>query len=384
MNWWKVGRSLIKHLLFIGSAVFLYVYPNPILLALQIISVMYFFYHIGKKEIHYDHIATFSEQSSTICWIKRTSDLKIVWMNQYCRQVFGEIINKTDADFFLNKEEAIQTRINDEAVINSCLPFKGVEKITVLSDKIQYWLVYKYLLKNNELACIAIDVTNIKTLEEELRRSNEDLMNFAYIASHDLKSPLRGINNLVTWIEEDIASLQDVTLHVDKIKTRIKRMDSLIDGLLEYSKIGRTKIDKEWVEVNEIIDNLDIEVVTRTNLPKIHAQKTHITQVFANLIENAVKHHPDPVKAQVKVECYEFNDYYLFSVEDNGVGIAPEYRNKIFQIFQTLQSKDKTEGTGMGLTIVKKIIEQNKGCSIWVENLVSSGAKFTFQWPKNN
>lgn len=229
---------------------------------------------------------------------------------------------------------------------------------------------------------------SLNVMSEKLKKSFSELDNYAYVVSHDLKVPLRGIYNLAHWMEEDYGNELSPEMHkyLDKLKGRVERMESLINGLLEYSKIGRTIQPLEEVNMNELLTDIvdsivpeDIEVRLSNNLPVIFTERLRIQQVFSNLISNAVKYKGEK-SGLITITSKEVPDGYEFTVEDNGVGISPEYHNKIFGLFQTLREKHEVESTGIGLSIVKKIIEDKKG-SIRVVSNEGEGAAFIFKWP---
>ncbi|VAW86681.1 hypothetical protein MNBD_GAMMA17-586 [hydrothermal vent metagenome] len=225
---------------------------------------------------------------------------------------------------------------------------------------------------------------------EMLARSNRELDQFAYVTSHDLKAPLRAIANLSQWIEEDIGeqlndeSRQQMVL----LRSRVQRMDALIQGILDYSRVGRVAEESETVEVSalleEIIDSIDpppgFTVAVAAGMPVIETQRIRLQQVFANLIGNAIKYREqDDGRVDVSVE--DIGEFYRFSISDNGPGIAAEHHEKIFGIFQTLQARDKIESTGVGLTLVKKIVE-DQGGEISIDSSLGNGAVFHFTWCK--
>lgn len=222
-----------------------------------------------------------------------------------------------------------------------------------------------------------------------LEKRNQELDQFAYVASHDLKAPLRAIANLSGWIEEDLSEvLTDETRHqMDLLRGRVHRMEALINGLLQFSRVGRLGTDKSLVSVGsilaEIIDSLapppsfTIEI---TPMPTITTEKLALEQVFANLISNAIKHHPRQ-DGKIQISVQESESYYEFFVADDGKGIALEYHDKVFAIFQTLEARDKSENTGIGLAIVKKIVE-NQGGQIQLTSQEGQGAIFSFTWLK--
>lgn len=223
-----------------------------------------------------------------------------------------------------------------------------------------------------------------------LKRSNEELDQFAHIVSHDLKAPLRGISNVVTWIEEDHKEelTPKVSEYMELIKGRVIRAENLIEGLLSYAKADREEIEKEEIALNSLVkevldtlpdmDHVKLEIA---DLPVIHGEKLWLFQIFSNLIGNAVKHNEKPGPA-VKIYYEEQPDHYEFFIEDNGSGIEKHYQRRIFTIFQTLKDRDSFESTGVGLAIVKKIIETKKQ-HINVVSAPGKGSVFSFTWSKD-
>ncbi len=227
-------------------------------------------------------------------------------------------------------------------------------------------------------------------LFRQVESINRELKDFASIVSHDLKAPLRGIKTLANWISTDYADKldKDGREQIDLLSGRVDWMHQLIEGVLEYSRVGRTK--EEWVQVNlsqvvpKVIEMIappeNITITIENKLPTIECEPTRIMQVFQNLLGNAVKYMDKP-NGQIKVGCVQEDSFWKFSVSDNGPGIEEKHFEKIFQIFQTLSPREDSESTGVGLTIIKKIVELYGG-KIWVESKVGEGSTFFFTLPK--
>jgi two-component system, LuxR family, sensor kinase FixL len=241
------------------------------------------------------------------------------------------------------------------------------------------------------------DITESKKAEafktqllEQLASANQELKDFAYVVSHDLKAPLRGIKTIADWITTDYADKldNDGKEQLSLLANRVDRMHNLIDGILQYSRIGRIEEEKVQLNLNklvpEIIDMLappeNITITIEKELPSIECEQTRITQVFQNLLSNAIKYMDKP-KGQIKVGCVEENNFWKFNVTDNGPGIDEKYFEKIFKIFQTLTPRDEFESTGIGLTVIKKIVELYKG-KVWLQSKVGEGTTFFFTLPK--
>jgi PAS domain S-box-containing protein len=228
-------------------------------------------------------------------------------------------------------------------------------------------------------------------LNAELKARNLELDQFAYVASHDLKAPLRAIASLSEWVEEDLADQlpEENKRQIHLLRSRVYRMESLINGLLRYSRIGRLHIPIETVDVKalleEIIDTLvpppTFTITIGSDMPIIKTRRLALQQVLTNLLDNAHKHHPHP-NGNVDVSVTDRGRWYEFVIKDDGGGIDPKYHEKIFTIFQTLQSRDAKEGTGIGLAIIKKILD-TEGGSIRLESKEGEGATFRFTWLKS-
>jgi signal transduction histidine kinase len=228
---------------------------------------------------------------------------------------------------------------------------------------------------------------NLRRIMTELQSRNEELNKFAYVVSHDLKAPLRGIHNIVNWIEEDFGAELSPRLkeYLEIIPQRTKRMENLINGLLDYARVNK-KTDSEMTDVAELVQQIVQDIVPGdfsvqiAQLPDIFTERLKLEQVFANLISNAVKFSL-PAKGSIEISYRDLANHYEFSVKDAGTGIDPEYHTRIFEMFQTLREKDDKESTGIGLAIIKKILDE-LNCSIRINSQVGKGAEFIFTWPR--
>ena len=231
---------------------------------------------------------------------------------------------------------------------------------------------------------------DLERANRALQRSNADLEQFAYVASHDLRAPLRGIASLSDWLEEDLGEriTPAVRKHIETLRGRVGRLDALITGIATYSRAGRREEEIETIAVADVVrDAIDlsvpagnVEVHVDTPLPTVRSQRTPLQQVFLNLVSNAVKHGVAG-GGKIEIGCADAGKYWRFSVRDDGPGIAHEYQERIFGLFQRLKSRDEVEGTGIGLALVKKLVERHGG-RVWVDSSLGQGATFSFTWPK--
>ncbi|NTW99344.1 MAG: PAS domain S-box protein [Geobacteraceae bacterium] len=227
-------------------------------------------------------------------------------------------------------------------------------------------------------------------LVKGLNDANRELKEFAYVVSHDLKAPLRAIGSLSSWLYTDYADKIDETgrEQLEMLVGRVKRMHDLIEGILQYSRIGRVKEDVVMVDLGEVIGQAiemvsppgHIRVEVKGGLPKVKGDRTRMQQVFQNLLSNAVKY-MDKEEGMIEIGSREAPEEWEIYVKDNGPGIEEKYHEKIFQIFQTLSPRDERESTGIGLTIVKKIVE-GYGGEVKVVSEVGKGSEFRVKLPK--
>lgn len=227
-------------------------------------------------------------------------------------------------------------------------------------------------------------------LMNELESANEELRSFAYVVSHDLKAPLRAIGALADWLSTDYADKfnDEGKEHMRLLVNRVHRMGNLIDGILQYSRVGRVRealvsVDLGQV-VREVIDLLsppaNVTISVENSLPVIIAEPTRIQQIFQNLLSNAIKYADKP-QCKIRIACSDEGEHWKLSITDNGPGIESRHFEKIFQLFQTLAPRDRIESTGVGLALVKKIVEIYGG-HIWIESTIGEGSTFFFTLPQ--
>jgi PAS domain S-box-containing protein len=253
--------------------------------------------------------------------------------------------------------------------------------------------------KKSYMVAIARNITEHKKAEqkqaellEKVESINRELNDFAYIVSHDLKAPLRGIKTLANWISTEYRNKLDNAgkEQIDLLCRRVQSMHNLIDGVLQYSRVGCIKQAKTKINLDELIPEVIdmvappdyIEITIENELPVIEFEKTRILQVFQNLLSNAVKYMDKP-QGRIRIGCVEENGFWKFSIADNGPGIEEKHFDRIFRIFQTISSHDEYESTGVGLTVVKKIVELYGG-KIYVQSQVGKGSTFFFTLPKQD
>jgi signal transduction histidine kinase len=248
-------------------------------------------------------------------------------------------------------------------------------------------------LEEREIALRELNRTLEQRVQQrtiELERSNHELDQFAAVASHDLKAPLRGMKQLITWIAEDANEYLPAPsqAHLAKLQGRVQRMEKLLNDLLDYARVGRERHSAAWVNIGALVVDVTEMLAPPTGFivkvcgetPIMYTERVPLETVFRNLIGNAIKHHHHPAEGYVEICALTQQEFVEFTIKDNGPGIASEFHQRIFEIFQTLKPRDQVEGSGMGLAVVKKSIELQGG-TIQVESVVGNGTCFRFTWP---
>ena len=323
---------------------------------------------------------------------------KVEWVNSSFEIMSGyskkELIGIKPGNLLQGAESNPETIDYLKNQISKGQPF-NCEIVNYSKSGEKYWVkIQGQALYNNRgeivrYFAIEENVTNKKLLENQreelvvsLAKTNKELEDYAQIVSHDLKSPLRSIHSLISWIKEDSEkAFSDQTLqYFSMIQNKVEKMDYLIQGILTYSKIDKEELTQESINTHQIIQSIinmihipnHISITIKNQLPMLHADRYRIQQLFQNIIGNAVNYIEEEV-GLVEVASEEFDDYYIFSIKDNGVGIAKEHHEKIFNTFQSYTKSDNS--TGLGLAIVKKVVDAYNG-KIWVDSELGKGSTF--------
>jgi PAS domain S-box-containing protein len=337
-------------------------------------------------------------------FVKEAENLSFVRLNKFGEELIGvseaDMLGKSDFDFFPH-EQAIHFVERDREVLRAGGAASIIEEpITTMAKGKRMLRTHKVAVhdaqgKPNYLLGISEDITELKQAEElnqkymdDLQRAYRNLDQFAYVISHDLKAPMRGIRNLTDWIVEDLQGKvpESVESHIKMLQDRTEKLERLINGVLEYSRSGRRKGAAEQVDtallVPEVAELAGIRepfrIVVPAQMPVISTDKLLLAQVMTNLILNAVQHHDNP-EGKVLVTGNVLNDEWVeFMVSDDGPGIPAEMQERIFQLFYTQDGKG--QGSGIGLAIVKKIVEDQGGV-IKIKSALGKGTEFRFTWP---
>lgn len=328
-------------------------------------------------------------EKKTLLWDGYSADIFGFDANEKLGRDEQPVINIiAEDDPGITREQVLQ-RLKDGLEIDGDyrIPFPGGKDIWVhVQGKADRWKDGKPLAMSG----IVTDATSRKKNEIELLRSNEELERFAYVASHDLKAPLRAINNLVQWVIEDTADIMPKASrdNLDLLTERASRMGALLEDILTYSRAGRMVDSTAEVETAALVRTIaettlpqSFQFIISGDMPILSSPRTQLEQVFSNLISNAAKHHDSP-SGTITVSARDAGAFYEFVVSDDGPGIDPAYHTRVFEMFQTLQSKDKVDGSGLGLAIVKKLVDW-KGGKVWIESEKGQrGTAVHFLWPK--
>lgn len=329
----------------------------------------------------------------------RLPDMPLIYVNRAFEKITGYSIEETEGKncrFLQGNDRDQEARHELRAAIDAGEPCTVILR-NFKKDGTPFWNELNISPVQNaageltHFIGVQTDVTRRKDAEDALRESNKELENFAYVVSHDLKAPLRGIGSVTSWLISDHGERLDDEGRelLNLLKGRVARLGKLIDGILQYSRAGRKQQDVEPEDLNPllqgVIDMLDppetMTVTIQPDFPVVPCDATRMRQVWQNLVGNAIKY-MGREDGTIELGWAEHSPrYWRFHVRDNGQGIDPKYHEKIFQVFQTLTPRDQTESTGIGLSIVKKSVEQAGG-NLTIESNIGEGATFTFTWPR--
>jgi PAS domain S-box-containing protein len=375
---------------------------------------------LAEQQVRYEKnlLRTLIDNIPDSIYVKDTAAKKLI-SNKFDYIVLGadteqEVLGKTDLEM-LSHGNSLVTYNQDMEILRTGNPLINFEEYFTTTDNKPLWLLTSKLPLRNEdnkiigLLGIGRDITQRKMAEGKLLElnaalqknikqlviSNAELEQFAYVASHDLQEPLRMITSFLTLLEKrynhiiDEKGRQYIGFAVDGGI----RMRQIITDLLEFSRVGRTEDKIEKIDLNELVNEIlslhsqqikDVHAIVKCKkLPSLNTYKTPMRQVFQNLINNGLKYHRDGVAPEISISVRSAGKFWQFAVSDNGIGIGNAYLDKIFIIFQRLHNKDKYSGTGIGLSITKKIIE-SMGGSIRVESEEGKGSTFYFKLPKKS
>lgn len=287
----------------------------------------------------------------------------------------------------------IQYELNSWIAVSSNVIFMCVVTV-LLIPKLFNGLQKAFDNKNQIEKELILNQAELNKSLHQLEEKNRELVDFAYTVSHDLKEPLRMIRSFMGRLkmkyEGDLDEQASKYIHF--AMDGAQRMNTLIDDLLEYSRVGRLHFEKERVNLNDLIEEIKQDFILETGnekpvimnefLPEIKAVPISIKMLFQNLISNGIKYQNGSRTPEVSISCEDTDTHWIFKVKDNGIGIPSEYYDQIFNIFKRLHSISEYSGTGMGLAICKKVVTQHGG-EIWVESEVGLGSSFYFTLPKN-
>lgn len=332
--------------------------------------------------------------------VVKDSELKVIIANNAFLNLFPEkhqsqIIGST-LDAWLTQAENASLVERDRITLETGNS-RVVEPITLADGQIRIFDMHRVRFEdsNGQLYILGTlyDVTERETLIDQLTRSNEELERFAYIASHDLQTPLRMISSFTELLNRKYGEIMDEKAkeYMDRTIKSANHMQNLVADLLSYSRLGEVAEKNELVDVNEILtyveSNLEHEIskngaqIIRGDLPSFVGNSVRFSRIIQNLISNALKYQSTDNQPVVNIAAEDLDDVWLFSVNDNGIGMEQKHREQIFMPFKRLHGQSKYVGTGLGLAICRRIVESMGGL-IWVESEVGKGSRFSFTIPK--
>lgn len=355
-----------------------------------------------KLEESEEQFSSFMENIPAAAFIKE-QDSTYKYVNKFLADQFdgNSWIGKKNTETLPSQKRQLSSKLDTESILSTQ---NYEEYLYDIKNELRYFQTWKFPISRREkeplIGGIAIDITKRKIIEEqinyyvkELERNNKELEEFNYVASHDLREPLRTITSYCDLLSEDIGENMN-----DMVKEDIKfitdattRMNILIQDLLQLSRAGRVEFESTEVDLNQIfqdvLNDLQLKIketeanIEIEDLPQITGDSIHLSRVFQNLITNAIKFRSEE-KPVIKVYSKQKDGIVELVIEDNGIGIDPQYHKQIFSAFKRLHSRDQYEGTGIGLAICKKIIERHSG-TIKIDSDVGKGSKFIITLKKS-
>jgi signal transduction histidine kinase len=323
------------------------------------------------------------------------TDTEVIDMNPAAlREVKGRSIDEVRG---MRISEIFDSETSTHALEKTREMWKGRKPVSGVfhsNIKNRYYLTTYLPVAKGHIIVTSVDITNQKELEVDLKRSNTDLQQFAYVASHDLKEPLRMVTSYLYLLDKvnkgnwNEASKEYMHFASDGAQ----RMQAMIDDLLAYARVSTDSKSFSLVNMDEVVEVAlnDLKVSTEENgasitygeLPSLMADRQQMVILLENLMGNAIKYRGRDAP-KIRISATEHGVEWMFSVQDNGIGIDPKYQERLFQIFQRLHNQDEYKGTGIGLAIAKRIVERHGG-RIWFESEEGKGATFFFTIPKSN
>lgn len=360
----------------------------------------------AERELRHseERFANFMDRSPTTAWIKDEQGRYVYVNRTHCEEyqvLFEQVVGRTDFELF-REDIAEELAANDRAALARDESIETTETINNPDGTDHIWLVVKFPMNNPEggrmIGGLALDITEQKQAEKALReyadalkRSNEELEQFAYVASHDLQEPLRMVASYTQLLGERYQDKLDADADefIHYAVEGAQRMQRLIEDLLLYSRVESQGGRMSEIEVDAAIDeasgNLKSAIhasgatIDRGPMPTVQADHSQLVQLFQNLLSNAIKFRGE-LSPRISIRVEQDKNEWIFSVSDNGIGIEPTYHDRIFVIFQRLHGRAEYTGTGIGLAVCKRIVERHGG-RIWVESSLGNGATFCFTLP---
>jgi PAS domain S-box-containing protein len=359
----------------------------------------------SRLDVSEDRLQTIIDNSEAGIFVKALDDFRYVIANSAMEDAYGvgpgEMVGKRD-DEILSADIVERVRARDRKVAETGQPTRD-EEVLPSSNGERTFISLRFPVRRldgelDAVAGISTEITEHKRDEEqlqiltsELQQSNADLEQFAYVAAHDLSEPLRAITGMVQLLERRYKGRLDegADEYISSAIDATGRLQALIDDLLAYARVGRAQLSNDPVDssalVRQIVEGLQdkIEgsqaVVSVDSLPTLHADATQLQQVFQNLIVNSMKF-KNSIDPRIRISAEREGVAWRFSVTDNGIGIDPPHSKRVFEVFKRLHGRTEYSGSGIGLSICKRIVERHGG-EIWVEPVSGGGSRFQFTIP---